>query len=150
MGQSCPQMIAGAIEENLRLIFQPTKRAGVNDPGAIALELGPVGMTRLRIFSSAGIAGFLPERREDASLVGFHFFARFPIPTRDNAVVRIICHDPIIRRRGCFASRNLALANIACLAFSASRATLRQSNESTRETESDRTTGGDKPEESFE
>jgi hypothetical protein len=52
MRQSRPQMIAGAVKEDLRLIFQTPKRSGVNDPGAIALELRPVSMPRLRIFSS--------------------------------------------------------------------------------------------------
>ncbi len=40
VGQSRPQMVASAVEENLGLVFETTKRARVNNPGAVALEFG--------------------------------------------------------------------------------------------------------------
>src|SRR6266853_2378772 len=78
MGQSRAKMIAGAVEKDLGLIFEPAKRARVNDPRAVALKLGPVSVALLPILSSARVAGLLRERREGGALGRFHFFARFP------------------------------------------------------------------------
>src|SRR3954471_4640623 len=69
MGQSRAQMIACAIEENLRLILEPTKRARMNDARAIPLELRAEGMARLGIFPAARVTGFLCEGREDGPFV---------------------------------------------------------------------------------
>src|SRR5260370_36651674 len=71
-------MIAGAIQENLRFVFEPAKGAGMNDSCAVTLKLGPVGVTLLRVFAAARIAGFLRERRECRALGCLHFLARFP------------------------------------------------------------------------
>jgi hypothetical protein len=76
--QARPQMVAGAVEKNLRLIFQPAKRARVNDPRPIALELGPIIVSFLRVLPAAGFAGLLGGRRQDARFVLFHLFAAFP------------------------------------------------------------------------
>jgi len=43
-------MIAGAIQEDLGFVFEPAKCARVNDPGAVSLKFGPVGMALLRMF----------------------------------------------------------------------------------------------------
>src|SRR6266436_6300044 len=78
MGQPRSQMIAGAVQENLRLIFEPAKCARMNDAGAVALKLGPVGVALLSILSSARVAGLLRERREGGALGCFHLFAGLP------------------------------------------------------------------------
>jgi len=46
-------MIAGSVQENLRLIFETPKGAGMNDPRPIALEFRPIGVARFRIFAAA-------------------------------------------------------------------------------------------------
>jgi hypothetical protein len=46
-------MIAGPIQEDLRLILEPAKGARMNDAGAIALKFGAISVTWFRIFSSA-------------------------------------------------------------------------------------------------
>ena len=56
MRQPRAQMIAGPIEENLRLVFEPAKGPRMNDPRAIALKLRAIGVARLRIFSAPGFA----------------------------------------------------------------------------------------------
>src|SRR5439155_17211146 len=78
MGQRRAQMIAGAVQENLRLIFEPAKCARMNDAGAVALKLGPVGVALLPILSSARVAGLLRERREGGALGRFHLLSRSP------------------------------------------------------------------------
>src|SRR5436309_15357684 len=77
MGQPRSQMIAGAVQENLRLIFEPAKCARMNDAGAVALKLGPVGVALLPILSSARVAGLLREWREGGALGCFHLFLVF-------------------------------------------------------------------------
>src|SRR5437868_1906625 len=89
-------MVAGAVKKNLRLIFQPAKRPRMDDPRAIALELCPVSMPRLRIFSSARFAGLLRMWRQDARLVPLHFLPRFPTRRRSAARRRLSCHSQIL------------------------------------------------------
>ena len=50
MRQARAQMIARAIEKNLRLVFEPAKCARMNDARAIALKLRAIGMTLLGYF----------------------------------------------------------------------------------------------------
>jgi hypothetical protein len=78
MRQSRPQMIARSVQENLRLVFQSAKSAGVNDSRPIALKLRSIRMPRLRIFSSARFTRFLRERRERSRFVRFHLLAPLP------------------------------------------------------------------------
>src|SRR5262249_45815610 len=78
MRQPRPQMIARAVEKNLRLVFEPAKSARMNDAGAVALKLGAIRMTLLRKLSAARITGLLGTGRERCALRRFHFFARFP------------------------------------------------------------------------
>ena len=49
-------MIAGAIEENLGLVLETTKRARMNDPSTIALEFGAISVGWFRKLSAAGFA----------------------------------------------------------------------------------------------
>src|SRR6185503_12620700 len=63
MSQPGPQMIAGAIQENLRLIFQSPKRARVDDARPVPLKFGPERVARLGVLPPSGFAGFLSERR---------------------------------------------------------------------------------------
>src|SRR5881275_276467 len=44
VGEPRAQMIAGAVEENLGLVLETTKRARVNNPSAIALKFGAISM----------------------------------------------------------------------------------------------------------
>src|SRR6266567_3746499 len=80
-------MVAGAVQKNLCLVFEPPKCARMNDPRAVALKLGPIGVALLSIFSAARVARFLRERRERGAFGRFHFLARFPGVLHD----RIIC-----------------------------------------------------------
>ena len=47
VSQSRAQMVPGAVEKNLRLVFQAAKSARMNDAGAITLKFGAIGVTRL-------------------------------------------------------------------------------------------------------
>src|ERR1035437_2912364 len=72
-------MITGAVEKNLRLIFQPAESAGVNDPGAVPLVLRAIGVGRFRILATAGVSRFLRKRSEGLSLGLLHLLPRFPV-----------------------------------------------------------------------
>src|SRR5438105_6243772 len=87
------KMIAGPVQENLRLIFQAAEGPRMNDPRAVALKLRAVIMTRLGIFSPTRVAGFLREGRERVPLGCFHLLASFP----RNARNRFALHSVIIR-----------------------------------------------------
>src|SRR5207244_11971602 len=78
MGQPRAQMIAGAVQENLRLIFEPAKCTRMNDAGTVALKLRPRGMALFGIFSSARLAALLRERRDGGALRRFHLLSRSP------------------------------------------------------------------------
>src|SRR4051794_3676450 len=82
MRQPRPEMIAGAVEKDLRLVLQATEGAGMDDPRTIALELRAVSVARLGIFPAARIARFLGVGREDAPLVLLHLLARSPVHPR--------------------------------------------------------------------
>src|SRR6185437_16825091 len=69
-------MVAGAVEENLCFIYEPPKRARMNDAVAVALILrAPFGW-RLGKFASARIAAKLREGREGLSFDLFEFLSR--------------------------------------------------------------------------
>src|SRR6266487_1892962 len=78
MCQPGSEMVAGAVQKNLCLVFEPPKCARMNDPRAVALKLGPKGVAWLRIFSAARVARFLRERRERSAFGRFHLLTRFP------------------------------------------------------------------------
>src|ERR1041384_2935186 len=71
-------MVAGTVQENLRFVFKASKRARMNDPRAVALEFGPISVTRLGIFAAARFARFLRERSKRRALSPFHLFTRLP------------------------------------------------------------------------
>src|SRR5260370_15940724 len=48
------------------------------DARAVPLKLCAISVTRLRIFSPAGLARFLGERSEQSALSCLHLLARFP------------------------------------------------------------------------
>src|SRR5947199_2386951 len=50
----------------------------MNDAGAVALKLGPIGVALLSILSAARVARFLREWRERGAFGRFHFLARSP------------------------------------------------------------------------
>lgn len=66
-------MIAGPVEKHLRLVFEPTEGAAVNDPIAIALKLGSPRGRRFRIHPSPRGAAMLRVRREALHLAVFQF-----------------------------------------------------------------------------
>ena len=78
VGQTRPQMIAGAVQENLRLVFQAAESAGMNDPGPVALKGGPVSVLRLGKLAARRLVRLLRIRREDVRFVRFHLLARLP------------------------------------------------------------------------
>src|SRR5205807_7108281 len=78
-----------------RLVFEPAKGARMNDARPVALKLGPISVALLRIFSAAGVARFLRERRERSAFGGFHLLARFPTVLHR----RIMCSMSILARQ---------------------------------------------------
>src|ERR1700737_3955732 len=111
MGQPRPQMIAGAVQENLGFVFEPAKCTRVNDASAVALKLGPISMALLGIFSSARVARFLRERRERGALGRFHFLTRFPtvLHLATNPLMSIL--SVALPRRSLLSRRSLAKAD---------------------------------------
>src|SRR2546423_3868481 len=71
-------MVSGSIEENLRLVLQPAKRARVNNARAIALKFRAISMARLGILAPVRVSGFLCERREHSALCCLHLRTRLP------------------------------------------------------------------------
>jgi len=63
-----PVMIAGAVEENLRLVFEPAKRAAVDDPVPVALEIEPETVLVLGMQTPARRGTILRVRREVTDL----------------------------------------------------------------------------------
>src|SRR5258708_28338235 len=47
MRQARAQMVAGAVEKNLSLVFQAAESARMNNARTIALKFGAIGVTRL-------------------------------------------------------------------------------------------------------
>src|SRR6266404_7207328 len=106
MGQPRAQMIARAVQKNLRLVFEPAKRALVNDPISVALILVSISMTRFGKFSSARIARLLRKRRQRGALSRFHLRARLPTFARNTCRGgRFLAHATIIRRLSILASQ---------------------------------------------
>ena len=69
------EVIPRAVQEHLGLVFQPAKRARVDDAVAVPLELGaPLGR-RLWEGATAGIGAELGERRQCGALTRFEFLA---------------------------------------------------------------------------
>ena len=69
------QMIAGTIEKDLGLVFEPAERARVNDAITVPLVMrAPIGRL-FRVFAPAGIGAELRVRREELPLQLFDFFA---------------------------------------------------------------------------
>ena len=52
-------MIAGSIQENLRLVFEPAKCTRMDDSCTIPLKFRSIRMAQLRIFPATRIAGLL-------------------------------------------------------------------------------------------
>src|SRR5262245_45968140 len=75
VSQARAQMIAGAIEEHLRFVFETAERARMDHAVAIPLILGaPVGRGFF-IFAAAGIGAELSVRGKSLSLESFEFDA---------------------------------------------------------------------------
>src|SRR4051812_34908110 len=80
--QSCPQMIATAIEENLRLVFEPAESARVDDAVAVALIVrAPLRRLFLEFAATCCVAE-LRVRRKELPLAGFEFNSRGGHETR--------------------------------------------------------------------
>src|SRR5438552_18420995 len=78
MRQARAQMVAGAVEKNLSLVFQAAERARMNDARTIPLKFGAIGVTSLRVLTPARSARFLSNGRERCALPLLHLFARLP------------------------------------------------------------------------
>ena len=71
------QMVAGAVEENLRLVFQPAKGARVDDAVAVALVFACASRAAASgCFAPAGVAAELRVGREDLPFELFQFLTR--------------------------------------------------------------------------
>ena len=68
-------MVARAVEEDLRLVFEPAERAAVDDAVAVALEFGTQRVFRLGECASARVGGLLRVGREGFVLKLFQFDA---------------------------------------------------------------------------
>src|SRR5689334_3861065 len=102
-------MIAGPVQENLRLVFQAAKRARMNDSGTVALEFRSIRMARLWILAAVRFTRFLGERRQHAHLIALHFLTGFPILPGRTGSSRISCHILSIGCRTLFASPQFGL-----------------------------------------
>src|SRR5687767_2417226 len=109
MRQPRPQMIAGPVEKNLRLIFQAPEGSRMNDPGAVPLELGPVSVAGLGILAAPRLAGLLGKRRQDAQFVRLHLFPRLPTLPPALASRQLVRHDRLFFARAGFASPELGV-----------------------------------------
>src|SRR5947207_6277845 len=78
MRQARAQMVARAVEKNLRLVFQAAERARMNDARTIALKFGAIGVTRLTVLPPARFTRFLSNGRERCALPLLHLLARLP------------------------------------------------------------------------
>src|SRR5712671_29272 len=107
MCQTRSQVIARAVEENLRFVLEPAKRARMNNAGPVPLKLSAISVARLGKRPSSRIAGFLRERGEHTTLVGLHFFPRFRFAARNLCPARIFGHGKEYASRGGRASLEL-------------------------------------------
>src|SRR5262245_31822164 len=73
--QPCAEMVAGSVEDNLRLVFEPAERLGMDDASPITLEFRPVGMMRLGMLTAGGICRALGIRCESVVLDLLEFSA---------------------------------------------------------------------------
>src|SRR5262245_7396030 len=78
MCQARAQVVAGAVEKNLRLVFQAAERARMNDARTIALKFGAIGVTRFTVLSPPRVPRFLSNASERRALPLLHLFARLP------------------------------------------------------------------------
>ena len=81
MRQARAQMVAGAVEKHLRLIFEAAERARMNNTRTIPLKFGAIRVTRLSVLPPARFARFLRDGRERCALPLLHLFARLPFGT---------------------------------------------------------------------
>ena len=68
VGEPRAEMVARAVEKNLRLVFEPAEGARVDDAVTVALVLGAPFGRRLGMFAAARVAAELREGREDLPL----------------------------------------------------------------------------------
>ena len=69
------EVIAGAVEKNLGLVFQPAEGARMNDAVAVALVLRAPERWWFLKLSPTRVAAELRIRREDLAFEGFEFLA---------------------------------------------------------------------------
>ena len=70
------QMVAGAVEKDLGLVFQPSKRPRVDDAVAVALVMRPPVGRFLRVFAAARVGAELGVASQILPLQLFEFFSR--------------------------------------------------------------------------
>src|SRR6266540_6164279 len=78
MRQARAQMVAGAVEKNLRFVFQAAERARMDNACTIPLKFGAIGVTGLIVSPPARFAGFLSNRCERCALSPLHLLAHLP------------------------------------------------------------------------
>ena len=86
-------MIARAVQENLRLVLEPTKGTRMNNARAVSLKFRAERVTRFGMFTPARVARFLRERRERGPLGCLHFLARLPARWQNGAATLIVRHS---------------------------------------------------------
>src|SRR5438067_2151527 len=75
MGQAGAEMIASAIEEDLGFVFQPAKRAGVDDPIPVTLIMSAPFRRFLDVLAAARLAAELGKGSEKLPFAIFQFLA---------------------------------------------------------------------------
>src|SRR3954465_4676990 len=68
MRQARAQMVAGAVEKNLRLVLKAADRARMEEGRAIALKFGAIDVTRFTMLPAARFARFLSNGRKHCAL----------------------------------------------------------------------------------
>src|SRR6185503_15435397 len=99
VGEPRAEVIAGAVEEDLGLVFEAAEGAGMDDAIAIALVLRAPFGRRFDVFASARIAAELRVRRERLAFDLFKFLPR----SRHGRRLRERCVKSN-RKRGCMAA----------------------------------------------
>ena len=75
VSQPRSQMVAGAVQEDLRLIFQAAKRAAVDDAVAVPLVFGAPCRRRLRVLAATGVGAELRVRSQAGPFERFQFLS---------------------------------------------------------------------------
>src|ERR1035441_10842883 len=75
MREARAEVVAGAVEKNLRFVFKPSEGARMNDAVAVTLVLGAPFGRQFGIFAAASVAAELRVGRENLAFDLFEFLS---------------------------------------------------------------------------